>query len=261
MTKLGGPSGRRPARRHGARCGRRGIWALALLAVMIPAGARPAAAWTVDGNAPRADFEAFSRRFASDAYFYPGHGAAPLGVVGFNVFAEGSYDRGFGGEPFADTTVRGGLTGNALVFGRAGVRKGLPGKIDLGVAVSQALDGDVKLGSAELSYALLAGGAAKPAVGIRLTGTRTLSARAYALDQEGAEILVSKGFLLLTPYAGVGIVHSSGRLRGDLRTLSTDDTRGIAYAGLSLNLLLPKITVEVEKGEVVQGRVRVAFGF
>jgi len=28
-----------------------------------------------------------------------------------------------------------------------------------------------------------------------------------------------------------------------------------------LNLLLPKITVEVEKGEVVQGRLRVAFGF
>ena len=233
----------------------------ALLALAALALARPAAAWTVDGNAPKADFAAFSRRFAGDAYFYPGHGAAPLGLAGFSVFAEGSYDSGFGNEPFADTTLHGGLTGNALVVGRVGLRKGLPGKIDLGVAVSQALEGDVKLGSAELSYALLGGGAATPAVGIRLTATRTLDARAYTLDQEGAEILVSKGFVLLTPYLGAGLVHSRGRLKGDLRELSTTDTRGVAYAGLSLNLLLPKITVEVEKGEVVQGRLRVAFGF
>lgn len=232
-----------------------------LLALAVFALARPAAAWTVDGDAPKSDFELFSRRFASDAYFYPGHGAAPLGLLGFNVFVEGSYDGQFGSQPFAATTVRGGLTSDALVVGRVGIRKGLPGKIDLGVAVSQALQGDVKLGSAELSYALLGGGAATPAVGIRLTATRTLDARAYTLDQEGAEILVSKGFVLLTPYLGAGLVHSRGRLRNDLRELSTTDTRGIAYAGLTLNLLLPKITVEVEKGEVVQGRLRVAFGF
>lgn len=235
---------------------------LSLAGLVLALGsARPAAAWTVDGDATRADFEAFNSRFASDAYFYPVHGAAPLGLVGFNVYAEASYDSSFGSQSFTDSTIRGGMTGNALAVGRVGVRKGLPGGIDLGVSVSQALDGDVKLGSAELSYALLRGGAATPAVGIRLTGTRTLDPHAYALDQEGAEILVSKGFLLLTPFAGVGIVHSTGRLHGDLGSLSATDTRGIAYAGLSLNLLLPKITVEVEKAEVVEGRVRVAFGF
>jgi len=249
---LGGP---RRARRAFA------IGAIAAAAVCALFAARPAAAWTVDGNALPADFEAFSRRFASDAYFYPGHGAAPLGLVGFNVYAEGSYDSSFGSAGFTDTAIRGDLTGGALVVGRVGVRKGLPGRIDVGVAVSQALGGDVKLGSAELSYALLGGGAATPAVGLRLTGTRTLDAHAYVLNQEGAEILVSKGFVLLTPYLGAGVVHSRGRLHGDLGTQTTNDTRGIAYAGITLNLLLPKISVEVEKGDVVQGRVRVAFGF
>jgi hypothetical protein len=253
-------SRQRPGR-GGARRGLSCIGGLVVGSALALFAPLPAAAWTVDGNAPRADFEAFSRRFAADAYFYPAHGAAPLGLLGFNVFAEGSYDRGFGSEGFADSTIRGGLTGNALVFGRVGVRKGLPGRLDLGVSVSQALDGDVKLGSAELSYAILGGGAATPAVGVRLTGTRTLDGHAYVLDQQGAELLVSKGFLLLTPFAGIGVVHSRGELRGELRSLSTTDTRGIAYAGLTLNLLLPKITVEVEKGEVVQGRVRVAFGF
>ena len=256
--------GRRPGLRDGgpsalSPLGKGVAWSAVLLALL--ALARPAAAWTVDGDAPKSDFELFSRRFASDAYFYPLHGAAPLGLAGFSVFVEASYDGRFGSQPFAATTIRGGLTGDSLVVGRAGIRKGLPGKIDLGVAVSQAFDGDVKLGSAELSYALLGGGAATPAVGIRLTATRTLDARAYTLDQEGAEVLVSKGFVLLTPYLGAGIVHSRGRLRNNLRELSTSDNHGIAYAGLTLNLLLPKITVELEKGEVVQGRLRVAFGF
>jgi len=247
--------------------GRRIGGALALVAAFLTGALvwtlapPPAAAWTVDGGALPGDFALFSRRFASDAYFYPGHGASPLGLVGFAVYAESSYDSGFGSAGFTDTAVRGSLPNDALAVGRVGVRKGLPGGIDLGVALSQALGGDVKLGSAELSYALSKGGVATPALALRLTGTRTLNARAYDLDQYGAELEVSKGFAVLTPYGGVGVVRSRGRLRGSLQDLSTADTRGIAYAGLTLNLLLPKITVEVEKGEVVQGRVRVAFGF
>src|SRR4051812_40694145 len=93
-------------KRRGGNGGRLAILGIVMGSALALAAARPAAAWTVDGNAPRADFEAFSRRFASDAYFYPGHGAAPLGLVGFNVFAEGSYDGGFGSESFADSTVR-----------------------------------------------------------------------------------------------------------------------------------------------------------
>ena len=33
------------------------------------------------------------------------------------------------------------------------------------------------------------------------------------------------------------------------------------YAGVTLNLLLPKIHIEVEKGEAVQAAVRVGIGF
>ena len=36
---------------------------------------------------------------------------------------------------------------------------------------------------------------------------------------------------------------------------------GVVYGGVTLNLLLPKITVEIEKAEVVQGAVRVGIGF
>jgi hypothetical protein len=232
----------------------------ALLLVSILAAAAPAAAWTVRDDAPAADFSAFNRRFSADAYPYPRHGAAPLGLLGFDVWADVAADRGFGDQGFVDTTIDGSLTGGYLAVGRVGARKGLPGGLDVGLSYGRVLNGDVKLASAEVEYALLHGGLLEPALGLRVTGTRTVGAGAYDLHQYGAELLLSKGFTVLTPYVGVGIVQSRGRLDGTLRTLADTDTRGIAYAGVTLNLLLPKITVEVEKTDVVQGAVRVAFG-
>ncbi|HKI06550.1 MAG TPA: hypothetical protein VKK31_31530 [Thermoanaerobaculia bacterium] len=231
-----------------------------LLALFAAVPAR--ASWEVSGDATREDFQDFHSRFSSDAYFYPRHGAAPLGLIGFEVYADATYDKSFDDEPFTATAIDGDLTGGFLSVARVGARKGLPGGIDLGLSYAKALDGDVDLVSAEIQYAFFKGGLLSPALSLRLTGTRTVGAKAYGIDQYGAELLFSKGFAVLTPYAGAGVYRSKGTLD---RTLGPDfeETvdRGVIYAGLTLNLLLPKITVEVEKGEVIQGAVRVGIGF
>lgn len=231
-----------------------------LFALLLAALALPAAAWDVDGNAPAQDFHAFNRRFTTAAYHYPRHGAAPLGLVGFDVYVDGAWDGGFDDEPFAATVIDGDLTGGGLAFARVGVRKGLPGGVDLGVSYGRALGGDVNLASADVQWAIIKGGVLSPALSLRFTGTETVSPGAYDLRQYGAEVLVSKGFTVLTPFAGAGVVRSRGKLDGTLRSLEETETRGIAYAGVTLNLLLPKITVEVEKGEAVQASVRVGIG-
>lgn len=239
--------------------------ALGLLAALAAAPA--ASAWSVSPSASRADFEAFHARFASSVYAYPRHGAAPLGLIGFDVWAEVSGDESFADEPFFDGAIDGDLTGDLLLFGRVGARKGLPGGIDLGLSYGQALEGDLELVTAEVGWAIIDGGLISPTLGLRLTGTRSVQSDAYELDQYGAELILSKGFAILTPYVGGGVVYSEGRLTRDAgvgpgtETFETDDTRFVAYAGLTLNLVLPKITVEVERGEVVTGAVRVAFGF
>jgi hypothetical protein len=230
----------------------------ALFFSLLLLAALPAAAWDVNGGASAQDFHAFHRRFSADAYHYPRHGAAPLGIIGFDVYGEVSVDRGF--EDDAAGAVSGNISGGFLSVGRVGVRKGLPGGFDLGVAYGQALGGDVKLASADLQWAIVRGGVLEPAVSIRLTGTETLSPRAYDLRQYGAEVMVSKGFTVLTPYAGVGVVRSRGNLEGDHQSLEETDTRAVAYAGITLNLLVPKITVEVEKAEVVQASIRLGVG-
>jgi hypothetical protein len=233
-----------------------------LLALALLAAVPAQASWEVSRNASAEDFSAFHRRFSLDAYHYPRHGAAPLGLIGFEVYADATYDEEFDDEEFNDTAIDGDFTGGFLSVARIGARKGLPGGIDIGVSYGRALEGDIKLLSADLQYAILKGGLVKPALSIRLTGTRTLDAEAYELDQYGAEVLLSKGFTILTPYIGGGFVYSKGTLDRDLLgSLEEEETEAVLYAGVTLNLLLPKITVELEKGDVLQGAVRVGFGF
>jgi hypothetical protein len=247
---------RGPRRPRGSR---RARWAagIALLA-LLPL---PARAWEVSGSATPEDFRAFHRRFSADAYFFPRHAAAPLGLLGFEVYADATYDGRFDDEPFVRTAIDGDLTGGFLSVGRIGARKGLPGGFDLGLSYGRALGGDVKLISGEIQYAIAKGGLLAPALSVRVTGTRTTGSETYDLDQFGAELLLSKGFTVVTPYVGAGVVRSKGTLDATVgASLEDTTTRGVLYAGVRLNLLLPKIVFEVEKADVLQGAVRVGFG-
>jgi len=234
-----------------------------VIALAASALGSPAVAWEVRGDAAEADFEAFHQRFAFAAYPYPRHGAAPLGITGFRVYAEVTGDLEFADEPFFEGAIDGDLPLDALSIARVGARKGLPGGIDLGASFGRAVGGDVELISGELSWAILDGGAVTPALALRLTGTRTTGGGAYDLDLYGAELELSKGFAVATPYVGAGAYVADGTLdRGALGPrFETDDTAVFAYAGVTVNLLLPKLTFEVEQGEAFQGAFNLAFGF
>jgi hypothetical protein len=231
------------------------------LIFILACAALPALAADVRPDATEADFREFNRRFSMASYYYPRHGASPLGLIGFDVYADAAVDSGFGDEDAVARTLDDDLTGDMLAVVRVGARKGLPAGINIGVAYGRALETDVDLLSADLQWAIIEGGVLAPALSLRLTGTRAMGSDVYDLDQYGAELLLSKGFTVLTPYVGAGIVRSEGSLESSLgRTFEDSQTRGIVYGGVTLNLLLPKITVEVEKADVVQGAVRVAIG-
>jgi len=232
------------------------LFLLLALCAAMPA----AASWEVNGGAAPGDFRDFNRRFSSDAYFYPRHSAAPLGLLGFEVWVDTTYDSAFDSQSFNDTAVNGSYTGGFLSIARVGARKGLPGGIDIGASYGKALGGDVKLISGEIQYAIFHGGVLAPALSVRVTGTRTLDANHYRLDQYGAELLLSKGFPAVTPYVGAGFVRGKGTLDSAVQSLSDTTTRPVVFAGVTLSLLVPKIHIEVEQGEAFQAAVRVGIG-
>lgn len=239
---------------------------VALAGLALPlVGAAPARAWEVEPQAPPGALVELHERFSLMAYPYPRHSAEPLGVIGFEIFGE------VAALPDADDAsvrpaVDGDFPADALAVYRVGVRKGLPWDVDLGVSLAKTVDGEIDLASAELSWAILDGSLVSPALGLRLTGTRTLDADHYELEQYGAELILSKGFPLITPYVGGGFVWSEGRFdrgeSGPLQgTFTTDGTDTVLFAGATLNLALFRITAEVEKADDVQGALRLSVGF
>jgi hypothetical protein len=78
----------------------------------------------------------------------------------------------------------------------------------------------------------------------------------------GTDITVSKGFGPLTPYAGLGTVHSVGRVRG-VATLSRESvTQGRGFVGAHLTLGLLDLTVEGDRtGKTSSTSLRVGFRF
>jgi hypothetical protein len=242
----------------------RGLWAMGI--GMVVMGTWSAGAWEVRDTASIGAFEAFHDSFAPAAFHFPRHGAGPLGWVGFNLYADVAAVDGFGDEDFADddlpgSAIRGSLPGDFLSIARVGARKGLPGGIDLGVAYGEVLDADFDLLSADVKWSIIDGGLLKPALALRISGTRSEGSDHYDFTQIGADLTFSKGFANLVPYIGIGVARSESSLdRPGGDTLDVETTDQVLFAGVTINLLVPKINLSVEQGEHLQAAVRFSLG-
>lgn len=181
--------------------------------------------------------------------------AEPLGLLGFDIGVEASFvdidtstwepaiDSGDSDPP------------SVLPVPRIHARKGLPFNIDVGASYATAPDSNIEIIGAELQWALLEGTVATPAVALRghystLEGVDDLDLETY-----GADALISKGFTLLTPYAGIGVFESEGAYTGDdpfLQATLDDQTKTETryFGGMQISLALLAITLEAEYSDI-----------
>ncbi len=132
------------------------------------------------------------------------------------------------------------------------VRKGLPLNIDIGAFYADVSDYDLTVKGAEIQWALLEGSVATPALALRGSYTELDAAGEMEVTTTAADLVVSKGFALLTPYAGIGTVGFEGKYTGSdplvqalISDYDDDETR--IFAGLQIALALMRITAEYEK--------------
>lgn len=176
--------------------------------------------------------------------------AEPLGLTGFDVGVELSamdisnssyWNRAFNGD-----------APSYLVLPRLRARKGLPMGIDIGAMYSYVPDSNIKLWGIEVSKAILEGTAATPALGVRATYTRLSGVNDLDLQTAGIDASISKGFLILTPYAGVGGVWVNSDAKGHLKALAPGlDSENVfqprIFGGIKFSPLpLVGVTAEVE---------------
>ncbi|QWV93675.1 hypothetical protein KP004_00345 [Geomonas oryzisoli] len=176
--------------------------------------------------------------------------AEPLGITGFDVGVELSAIDISNSSYWKDAYRNDAPSFLAIPKLRA--RKGLPMGIDVGAMYSYVPDSNIKLWGLEVSKAILEGTAATPALGVRATYSRLSGVNDLDLQTAGIDASISKGFLILTPYAGVGGVWVNSEAKGHLKALaptlkSEDVFQPRVFGGVKFSPLpLIGITAEVE---------------
>ncbi|HXF44707.1 MAG TPA: hypothetical protein VNK91_01155 [Burkholderiaceae bacterium] len=177
------------------------------LAAIVAAAPLAAHAYDINtiGALTQREFLLLSEDMAAALSFKPIIPAEASGITGFDI-----------GAGITGTTLK-----NAVLLSKASggesvpktlpivtvrAHKGLPFNIDVGVSYSTVPDADIKLVGGELRYAILPGSTLLPAVAIRASGSQLSGIDQWKMKTYGADVSVSKGFAIFTPYAGVGQV-------------------------------------------------------
>jgi hypothetical protein len=140
--------------------------------------------------------------------------------------------------------------------------KGLPFDIDIGVQYAAAPSTNVRMYGGELRWAVLAGSTLTPAIALRIAHTRLAGVDQLKADSTSADISISKGFAMFTPYAGIGVVRSNSAPQGiaTLRKEKFDQSK--VFAGLNVNFLLVNLALEADKtGDAASYGVKLGFRF
>jgi hypothetical protein len=182
----------------------RSVAPLALAAAMAPFGARAFDINTINALS-QSEFRLLSEDMGAALSFKPIIPSEALGITGFDL-----------GVAVTGTTLKNAVllskasngeeVPKTLPIATARVHKGLPFNLDIGVSYSAVPDSDIRLWGGEFRWAVLPGSTLVPAVAIRASGSRLDGVDQWKMQTMAADISVSKGFAIFTPYGGVGQV-------------------------------------------------------
>ena len=195
------------------------------------------------GNLAQDEFRAISRDLGAALAYKGVTPATALGPLGFDVGVEVTQTRMENSALFA----RAGAGGQSSLFiPKVHLHKGLFGGLDFGAFVAGAPEIDARLYGADLRYTVIDDGLATPAVGVRVSGSRATGLGDLKVSTAAMDLMVSKKFTLLTPYAGAGMVRIQSSANGT--GLSEERiNQGRVFGGLNVNLVAVNLAFEAEK--------------
>jgi len=235
--------------------------ALATLAVLLTAGTAQANI-TIDqlNLLNQQEFRLFSEDLGAVASYKGVIPATPLGLTGFDIGIEVT------GTKLANTDAWqqaiSGTVPSTLYVPKLHVHKGLPLGIDVGAFYSSVPSSNIKLWGAELRYAILEGGVAQPALGLRGTYSKVSGVNELDFHTTGLELLISKGLTIFTPYAGLGQVWTSSKPVGIPVLEKEDFTQGKYFIGGNINFALLNFALEADRtGGITSYSAKLGFRF
>jgi hypothetical protein len=189
----------------------------------------------------QAEFGKLSKDITAAASYKGVSPAEPLGITGFDIGIEMSSTK----MEHGDIWKKAGADASSVYMPKVHIHKGLPFDIDIGASMSAVPGTDIKLLGGEIKYAIIAGNTALPAVAVRAAMTRLVGVDQLDLDTRSVELTVSKGFLNMTPYAGVGKVWGSATPHAGSLTKESPDASKL-FAGINFSLGFANLAAEVD---------------
>lgn len=203
-------------------------------------------------------FRALSEDLGAALSYKPMIPAEPLGITGFdigigvtqtNLEQSGSYGAALEND-------------SELYLPTVRLHKGLPFGIDLGVAYAKASGSNIEYVGGELRYAILDGGLAMPALSLRGSMSKVKGVDDLDFNTKGVDLSISKGFLMLTPYAGAGKVwvKSDPKFAGIVTSESFSLNK--VFVGVGFNMMLLNVNLEADKtGEATSYSAKLGLRF
>jgi len=119
---------------------------------------------------------------------------------------------------------------SSLVMPKIHLQVGLPIiPIDLGIVYGEAPSTNIKYTGYEVKWSILQGSAATPAIALRGAYTTVTGVTDLDISTKSADLSISKGFAMFTPYGGYGIVWI------DSKETSADPTINLQDVNLTEN--------------------------
>lgn len=186
--------------------------------------------------------------------------ATPLGITGFDIGLEVSGTK-LANKDAWERATSGSVPGTVYVP-KLHLHKGLPAGFDVGAFYTSVPNSNIKLWGAEARYAILEGGVAKPALGLRGTYSKLSGVNELDFHTTGVELLISKGIAIFTPYAGVGRVWTTSEPVGVSNISKEEFSLGKYFAGANLNFGLANLALEADKtGDATSYSAKFGFRF
>ncbi len=207
------------------------------------------------------NFRLLSEDLGAALSYKPLTPTAPLGITGFDLGIAATSTKLQNSSVF---TTAGGGDHSSVIVPSLRLNKGLPFGIDVGVMYSSVPSTNIRLVGGELRYAIVSGGAATPAIGIRGSYTKLTGVDQLDFDTKGLDLSISKGFLMFTPYAGVGKVWVASTPKSIPTSTPTKESLSLnkVYVGINMNFGLTNLAFEGDRtGQATSYGAKLGFRF
>jgi hypothetical protein len=129
---------------------------------------------------------------------------------------------------------------------RLDIHKGLPFDVDVGLYFADVPGLGLGARGLEARYALLSGDYATPTISLRGAYTYASNSDDLSINTRSLDVSISKGFAMLTPYAGIGYVWVDSDGKGDANHLHSSPELSKYYAGINMGLGLVNLAFETD---------------